>query len=305
MVKWGVLLLPSLCIIVCACTPRYVTVTGQVVDGKTAQPVPSAIVCLSRDFNDGLLVLLRDGYQHEKSESKTDSSGNFVLEKVIQYSRIHQGINTTLAVSKEGYVPLIRQMHTDPIDQYYAIMLVPQITGIILPQGYADLNTSLRKNLDDEEFYFSFKEQRFVNTEKDADIALVFKTFNRGEYPQSYLFDSMAIYPARDANESRVLWEIRSAGKGRIAVVPMEQYNAFEILTDCDALDYGNSVHLVKNSKQNRSTLFCAMTRDGKTYAKLSWNPSGGFDWVFQPDGTSNVGTAIIDRRLQSLEMCY
>lgn len=293
------ILLTFIAFMICSCTPKYVSVTGQVLDSETNQPVASARVILNRSFNDGFLfVLMRYGYLNEESNGETDASGRFLLNNVIKYSRMPKANNTLLSVTKERYVPFILRTYIDPIPSHFEIKLIAKETITELPQGYVSFEKVVFGN-NKEEFYFSFTNQGFVGSEEEADLSFVYKTFDFEEIPKG-----LSSISSTEPNKFRVFWEIRTLGKGSIAIVPKEKVYAFEALNDCSGYKFEEKIYLASEpQKVYPPTFFCVKTRNGKNHAKFSL---GYFEnaiyWVFQPDGTSKVGTAMTHPRLRNMD---
>lgn len=265
--------------------PTYIEVTGKVIDIDSNLPLSDANVEISRFFNDGTLwVLLRWGYRQETVSVKTDPSGQFRFPKIIKDSRMGKKLWTgDIRVSKEGYVPFDQEIVGEmPTENY--IQLRKKYSGQKLPQG------TIRSDLPQRagEIYINFAANGLIKDNSEADLIVIYKEVKRNEISKQ---SSSLGYGSFTAESVIITGELRSQGKGGIAIAPIRQagdlVSAFEELGDCSELNYKDYI------EHPGPAVYCVRTKDGHHFAKILLRWGDHITWVYQPSGAPDVRTEL------------
>jgi len=281
--------------------PAYIEVTGTITDDKTGDPISAATVCFERSFSSLPIIcsiLNQTGVTREFLTTRTDARGHFRFQQVIKYPYTRAcylpyvtpkgrfaSRSGTINVVAPGYVPFFDYLH-DQMPETLDIDLSQRQTTQYLPQGRIKLDHALRTS--GSAVYINLEQGAVVTDQADADVVLMVDGFSAEDMP--HMFGGSALLGAD--GRAWGVWKLSAAGDGGIAVLPMRQKNVFEELDSCEDLQFLKEITGEQLVEQPHGEVFCVRTRDGKHYAKIQFG--GGVFWVYQPNGSANVATAIM-----------
>lgn len=236
-------------------SPEFVEINGDVRDQENSQPISDAKIYLTRYFDDGFGKWLKS-YQTKCSYSETDRIGDFHLHNVIKSSRLATNLWTShILVIRDGYVPFLKYMNEDPIEQKLSIRM-SKIIDLKSGPVFKLVLDSLLRGAKSSDLHFNLESREFRDSLENVDI-----TFN---LDLSTRTPSQGVNIPNADGTFRKFLKIQMVGDAGIALIKSENFLCSAQTLNCRNREFKKELSFSELFNTPADVCICIKAKNGR-----------------------------------------